>query len=110
MRYTMKKEDKQLLESLKAMTEKLAPYEKYLSMSVHNYLRITPQDTVKLFETNYGPDWKSKVKSTVLTCGTCKLAAVKSIAVEYYSALKTITDIEEKEAARKNTKQENAAK
>lgn len=101
----MKKEEKQLLENLKAMTERLAPYEKYLSMAVHNFIRITPEDTRRLFEANYGPDWKSKVKPTVMTCGTCKLATIKSIAVEYYSAVKTITDIEAK-----NNRKDNGSK
>lgn len=106
----MKKEDKIMLEKLKELTGRLDPFEKYLNMSVHNFIRITPQDTVKLFEAAHGPDWKTKLKPSVLTCGTCKLAAVKSIAVEYYAAVKSIADIEAKEAERKNKAKENATK
>lgn len=106
----MKKEDRIMLEKLKELTGRLAPFEKYLSMSVHNYLRITPQDTVKLFEAAHGPEWKTKLKPSVMTCGTCKLSAVKSIAVEYYAAVKSIADIEIKEEEKKNKAKENATK
>lgn len=100
----MKKEDKAMLEELKARSEVMAPYEKYFSMAVHNFIRITPEDTRKLLEACYGPDWRSKVKPSVLTCSTCKLTEIKKLAIEYYGMVKTIQDIEAK-----NNKKTNAS-
>ena len=94
-----------MLEDLTAFTEKLDKYEKYFSQAVHNYIRITPEDTRNVLEAYYGPDWRNKVKPSVLTCSTCKLNEIKKIAVEYYGAKKTISDIQAKEAEKKSKKQ-----
>lgn len=102
----MKKDEKQMLEDLKEFTGKLDKFEKYFSMAVHNYIRITPEDTRRILEAYYGPDWKLKVKPNVMSCSTCKLNTIKAIAVEYYGAAKTINDIEEKERQKQEKKKE----
>ena len=94
-----------MLEDLKEFTGKLEKYEKYFSQAVHNFIRITPDDTRNVLEAYHGSDWRNKVKPSVLTCSTCKLNAIKSIAIEYYGAQKTIADIEAKEAEKKTKKQ-----
>lgn len=104
----MKKEDKQMLEDLKARTSAMDPYEKYFGMAVHNFIRIAPEEKRKLFEASYGLDWKSKVKPSVMTCSTCALAEIKKLAIEYYGMKKTISDIEAKETERKNNKKDDA--
>ena len=106
----MKKEEKQMLEELKEFTGKLDKYEKYFSMAVHNYIRITPEDTRGILEAYHGPDWKNKVKPSVMTCSTCKLNAIKGIAIEYYAAAKTVSDIEEKERQKAEKKKEKTEK
>lgn len=100
----MNKEDKKQIEELSAFIEKLNPYETHLSTSVHGYIRITPDATRKLLESYYGPDWKSKVKPNVLSCGSCKLNTIKNIAIEYYGAKHTIEQLQAKDSKKKSGK------
>jgi hypothetical protein len=98
----MTKEDQKQIEELTAFVYKLDPYAKHLGTSLHGYLNIRPEDTRKLFEAYYGPDWKDKVKPSALTCGTCKLNVVKSIAIEYEGARHTIEQIMSRDKKKKD--------
>ena len=102
----MTKEDKKQLTELTEFTDKLSQFSKHFDTATHGYIRITPDDTRKLLETFHGPDWKNKVKASVLTCGTCKLNEIKKIAMEYYAALSTIQTIKENDKKRKNVEQQ----
>lgn len=90
------KEDQKQVEELTAFISKLDPYRKHLSTSLHGYINITPNDTRSLLEAYYGPEWKSKVKPNVMTCGACKLSTIKNIAIEYEGAKHTIEQLNEK--------------
>lgn len=100
----MTKAEKQQINELTEMTGKMKMFEKYLDMSVHGYIRITPQDTVKLFETYYGQNWRDKVKSTVMTCGSCKLQEIRKVGMEYFAAVSTLAQLKAKE--NKNVEQQ----
>lgn len=97
----MTKEDKKQVEELTAFVSKLDPYTKYLGTALHGYINIRPEDTRKLFEAYYGPDWKLKVKPNAMTCGSCKLNIIKSIAIEYEGAKHTIDQIMAKDKKKK---------
>lgn len=103
----MKKQDKEYMAELKDMTGRMSPFSKYLDMTLHNFIRITPEDKRKLFEAYYGPDWRSKVKPSVMTCSTCTLSEVKKIAIEYFGAVKTLKEMEAK-ASDKNKSDDHA--
>ena len=90
------KEDKKQLDELNAFISKLDPFKKHLSTSLHGYMNIRPDDTRKLLEAYYGPDWNNKTKPSVLTCASCKLATIKNIAIEYEAAKHTVEQISEK--------------
>jgi len=103
----MKKQDKEYMAELKDMTGRMSPFSKYLDMAVHNFIRITPEETRKLLESYYGPDWRSKVKPSVMSCSTCKLTEIKKIAIEYFGAVKTLKEMEAK-ASDKNKSDDHA--
>lgn len=97
----MTKEDKLQLAELEELTEKLSKFSKHFDTATHGYIRITPEDTRRLLEAFHGPDWKSKVKPSVMTCSSCKMAEIRSIAMEYYAALNTIQTIKENDKKKK---------
>lgn len=102
----MTKADKQQLEELTELVNRLKPFDNPLSTSIHGYIRITPENKRKLFETYYGPGWRNILKPNVMTCGSCSLNAVKNIAIEYFAAITTIEQIQAKD---KNKKKDNVA-
>lgn len=103
----MTKEDKRQLEELNGIISKLDPYKKHLDTALHGYINIKPEDTRRLLEAYFGPEWKSKVKPNVMTCGACKLSTVKNIAIEYGAAKRTVEMIMAKEAEKKAAKTES---
>lgn len=90
------KEDKKQLDELNSFISKLNPFAKHLATSLHGYMNIRPDDTRKLLEVYYGPDWRNKTKPSVLTCASCKLATIKNIAIEYEAAKHTVEQISER--------------
>ena len=97
----MNKQDKEQLNELTAFVESLKPFDNPLSTSMHGYIRITPDNKRKLFETYYGPGWRSILKPNVMTCGSCSLNAVKNIAIEYFAAITTIEQLQSKNKKRR---------
>ena len=99
----MTKEDKRQIEELTGFVEKLSPYSKHLGTALHGYINIRPEDTRNLLEAYYGPEWKTKVKPNVMTCGSCKLNTIKSIAIEYEGAKHTIEQLQAKDSSKKKS-------
>ena len=104
----MTKEEKKQIEELNAFISKLEPYSKHLGTALHGYINITPESTRKLLEAYHGPDWKSVVKPNVMTCGACKLNAIKSIALEFEAAKNTVKMILEKDEKKADKKKKDA--
>lgn len=104
----MTKDEKKQIEELSEFITRLDPFKKHLGTALHGYMNIRPEDTRKLLEAYHGPEWKTKVKPNVMTCGSCKLAAIKSIAIEYEGAKHTIEMIIEKDKKKKEGKSKDA--
>lgn len=102
----MTKEDKKQLAELEDLTGRLSKFSKHFDTATHGYIRITPEDTRRLLEAFHGPDWKSKVKPSVMTCSSCKLNEIRSIGMEYFAALNTIKTLKENDKKKKNVEQQ----